>query len=64
MLLPIVFSFAGLQNVGADHAEKDYETGWNHYYGVGVEKDFAVAFKWFKKAADQGESNGPIFLDT
>ncbi len=30
--------------------------------GLGVEQDFKEAFKWFQKAADQGDVNAQYFL--
>ena len=34
-------------------AVAEYNTGLSYYYGQGVEKDFAEAVKWFRKAAEQ-----------
>lgn len=31
----------------------DFQTGMNYYYGTGVEKDFAQAVKWLRKAAEK-----------
>ena len=56
MLLHLVFCLSGLQNVWADQADEDCETGRNYYHGFGVERDYTEALKWFRKAAHQGNA--------
>ena len=33
-----------------------YSVGYFYYHGIGVPKDFAQAFRWFRKAAEQGNA--------
>jgi TPR repeat protein len=54
--LLMVFVFTGLQNVSADQGDEDFKTGIKYYNGDGVNKDYVEALKWFRKAADQGNS--------
>jgi len=35
-------------------AQSQFELGEMYYYGDGVAKDFEEAFKWYRKAAEQG----------
>jgi TPR repeat protein len=37
-------------------AEVDFQRGWDYYNGRGVEKDFAKAAEYYRKAADQGHA--------
>ena len=62
MVFQLVFGFSGLQNVGADQADKDYKTGLKYYNGDGVTKDYTEAFRWFRKAADQGDQMAMIMI--
>jgi len=39
-----------------------YYLGWRYYYGEGVEQNFKEAFKWFKKAAAQGDADAQLHL--
>jgi TPR repeat protein len=54
--LLLACAFTNLQDVRADQADEDYKTGLKYYEGDDDTKDFAETFKWFKKAADQGNA--------
>jgi hypothetical protein len=56
MILLLVSTFTGLQDVRADEADEAYKTGLRYYNGDGVKQDFTAAMEWFKKAADQGNA--------
>jgi TPR repeat protein len=43
-------------------AISEYETGRSYYNGVGVEKNFAEAVKWFRKAAEQNYAEAQFRL--
>ena len=57
MGLILVFAFTGLQDVRADEADEAYETGLNYITGYDVKQDSQEALKWFRKAADKGNSD-------
>ena len=39
-----------------DNAKAEFLLGTYYYVGAGVEKDFAEAVKWYRKAAEQGHA--------
>jgi len=53
-----------LEDLGRKDADGsyDYETGLNYETGDGVEKDFAEAAFWFRKAAEKGHAYAQYFL--
>ena len=48
--------------IGAVTAAAFYEMGEKYYYGRGVRLDYAEAAKWYRKAAEQGNSDAQYSL--
>lgn len=46
----------GLAAAQSGDAEAQYRLGEKYYCGQGVEEDFKLAVKWYRKAADQGNA--------
>ncbi len=44
-----------MANAAAGDAESQLLLGYNHYNGIGVEKDVEKAIQWYRKAAEQGQ---------
>ena len=57
IVLLLVFSATGLLDVRADDTYKAYKTGLMYAKGDGVTQDYSEALKWFREAADQGNSD-------
>ena len=51
-----------LDKVKIDDALSQYEIGWMYANGDGLEQDFKEAFKWYQKAADQGDADAQYSL--
>ena len=51
-----------LDKIKIDDARSQYEIGWMYANGQGVEQDFKEAFKWYQKAADQGDADAQYSL--
>jgi hypothetical protein len=43
----------------AKDAEEQYRIGKQYLYGTGVDRDYAEALKWFRKAAARGRADQP-----
>ena len=51
-------AFAGpFEDAIAAFNRADYATALRYYFGHGVQRDYAEALKWFRKAADQGDAD-------
>jgi hypothetical protein len=62
MGLLLVFAFIGLEHVGANRADEDYNTGLKYYKGAGVRQDYTEALKWYKKATDRGNTDSQLVV--
>ena len=47
---------------GQGYAKAQYQLGNYYNYGDGVEKDYAEAIKWYRKAANQNYASAQFFL--
>lgn len=43
-------------------AQDQFMMGMKYYHAQGVPRDYAKAFFWFKKAAEQGQENSQMYL--
>ena len=49
---------AAVSSDAVDHTgQYEYEQGEKYYYGRGVDRNYARAFKWYRKAADKGHKD-------
>jgi len=46
----------------SENAATQYERGGKYYFGLGVDKDYSEAAKWFRKAAEQGHAKAQFIL--
>lgn len=62
-LLLIVLLLSG-QGYAQDelNAKATYQRGWGYYNGIGTPKDLTKAAKWYRKAAELGESRAQFNL--
>lgn len=60
----LVFAFTGLQDVRANEADEARKTGLKYYNGEGVKQDYQEALKWFRKAADKGDTDAQYEIGT
>lgn len=51
----------GISTLSTD-AEEQYHLGLLYEKGIGVVRDYAQAFKWFKKSAEQGHPDAQYDL--
>jgi TPR repeat protein len=48
--------FSWMGGRGSAGAEEHFQKGDRHYYGQGVQKNLALALRWYRKAADLGHA--------
>ena len=46
----------------SNHSDAQYYIGLMYQNGEGVERDYKEAAKWFKRAADQGDTSAKVNL--
>jgi len=51
-----------LKQVEHGTAGQQFLVGYNYYISNGVEQDYEQAFKWYSKAADQGDASARSLL--
>ncbi len=62
IILLLVFTSGVVMAEEPVDAVAQYRLGFNYYFGIGVERDYQEALKWFRKAAKQGHAGAQYEL--
>lgn len=54
--------FSNIKTADPISSEEMCDLGDKHYYGIGVEQNYAEAVKWYRKAAEQGNAKAQYNL--